>query len=271
MKNISKKQKIVLALSLIVGLVMVAGLIIVRARQAAPVEDVVAPPPLPEIVNTIPVSDRPYVEMQPLASRNDLQITIHEPKIAADSVEIALEYDRNEGIMDALLRTFQLSQLPVKEKLFLGSRSAGGHVTYHDDVIGGSLRMEFKGSEPYILEIPWRYDDKASQYSQLSTADGRFQVELARPIRSAKVVVMLSPGLPAPLEGEVIAGPYLFRGVGALPQTEVTIRIRLIETPSEVTLYGWTGEIWEKIEAELNGRTLTAETIVYQAYATTTP
>lgn len=254
---------------IIVGLVVVVGGIGLIRTSASRNDDAVVkvlPTPVPEPVNLIPVSDRPFVTMRPGISRNDIVLTIHDLKIAADSVEVLLEYDRNKGVMDADLRTFAIPKVPFEEKLFMGSKSAGGHITYHDDVIGGTLELEFTGDETYRLAVPWRYDDTERNYSQISTADGKFQVSLEKPLVSSKVLVMQSPGLPENLEGEILAGPYLFAGVGPMPDTTADITMRLSSTSETAVLYGWTGSVWEEIPSVLDGKQLTATAELYDVY-----
>jgi hypothetical protein len=228
------------------------------------------PTPKPEPVNVIPVSQRPYVTLQPKSARNQLELIIHDLKLPAEAVEVTLEYDRNKGILDAVLRNFSLDTIPLVEALFMGSESAGGHITYHDDVVGGLLHLEFEGDESYALEVPWRYDDTQTEYSQISTADQKFQVELTKPIKTSKVLVMQSPGLPLEAEGEVIAGPYLFRTPGSLPDTDITVKFRLPEATSEAKLLGFDGAAWQPLEATVDGKQLTAtEVPVYEVYVVT--
>lgn len=267
-----RDKKIYLGLAATFVLVTLIGVFAIRGKSSTPEE----PQPrqrqtLEQPINQIDISERPYVELQPLVGRNQVQLTIHSLKLDADEVEVILEYDRNRGVMDAVLRQFPLTDFPHREMLFLGSRSAGGHITYHDDVIGGTLRLNFSGSNDYILEVPWRYDDSQPQYSRLSTSDGFFQIELATPIYQRKVVVMQSPGLPQEIDGEVLAGPYLVRSVGNLPNTQVDLTIRLPQANSDVVLMGWNGDEWREIPAEVEGRSLTAEADLLDAYVVITP
>lgn len=222
-------------------------------------------PPAP--VNQIPLNDRPYVILEPLAARNELKLTIFEPKIKAKTVEIALEYDRNKGVLDSVLKQFKLTNFPYQDTLFLGSKSAGGHITYHDDVIGGKYTLTFDGGDKrYALENPWRYDDTQKSYSEISTADGKFQVVFEKPFATPKVIIMQSPGLPLSLAGEVVAGPYLFRGVGALPKGNLAVKIRLSDDLPGAKLFGWDGAAWQTIPTTLDGKTLSASTLIYEAY-----
>ena len=209
-------------------------------------------------VNVIPIEERPYVTLQPLVGRNLLEVTIHTLPKEAETVELILEYDRNKGVMDAVLYTYLLTSIPYTDEAFLGSKSAGGHTTYHDDVIGGMIVMNFEDSD-YALEFPWRYIDSEDSYEQLSTTDGRFQLVLEKPILKSKVIVMETSGLPSEVEGEFIAGPYFVSTVGDLPDTTASIQIRILEDSDSVTILGWDGEEWVEYETSVDGKTVTAE------------
>ncbi len=231
---------------------------------------VALPTPKPEPVNLISVAKRPYVTLNPLPGRNELAITIHDLKLPANEVEVILEYDRNKGVMDAVYRTFTLDETPFTDTLFMGSKSAGGHITYHDDVIGGNLELRFTGGEEdYALRVPWRYDDQGSPYAQIATSDTTFQLSLDTPINDTKVVVMQSPGLPQNLDKQVISGPYLVRSVNQLPDTIATVSIRLPQDAHQGTIWGWDGEAYQQMDSSLEGRVLSASGPLYQLYVVT--
>lgn len=246
----------------VIGLV---GFMWMRSRGNKPVEQVQQAKKVQVPVNLITIEERPYVELIPLAERNKLQLVIHERKKAAETVEVVLEYDRNKGVMDAVLKEFPLTSPVQKEEIFLGSKSAGGHTTYHDDVIGGTYTLNFE-DEDYALKEPWRYSDTEKSYTEFSTSDGFFQVKLDTPYQTSKIVVMKSPGYPGELDGEVIAGPYLFRGVGALPEATLDLTIRTSEESPNAKLMGWDGTEWQEIEASIAGRSITATSQAFEVY-----
>lgn len=265
-----QRKKLIFLVSIIALLVLGAFYFINRQRssladQSTPLEPTSVPLP----VNLLPVAKRPFVTLEPLPGRNELQLTIHNLPEPADSVEVTLEYDRNKGVLDAVLKQFPLTNLPLIETLFLGSKSAGGATTYHDDVIGGSMTLKFKGSNPYTLKVPWRYSDTQKSYAQLSTTDAFFQVDLEKPITQTKVIVMQSPGAPEALPGELIAGPYLIRTVGPLPVTTATVALRLPSESPSATLYGWDETNWLKLEATIEGKTVKYSGPLYSVYAVT--
>jgi hypothetical protein len=265
------KRTITIALIILVILIGVGGVVLAR-RSNNDTQVVRRPTPPPEPVNIIAVSERPYVSLQPLTSRNNLELIIHDLKLPADSLEVTLEYDRNKGVLDAVFKQLSLAKIPFIDTLFLGSKSAGGHTTYHDDVVGGKLLLKFTGDNRYALEVPWRYDDTQRQYAEFSTADGYFQIVFATPIRQAKMLAMQSPGLPENLEGEVIAGPYLLSTVGPLPAISADVTLRLTRQSDSVELYGWDGDEWQSIEDfTLEDRTLSATSPLYQVFVAIDP
>lgn len=236
-----------------------------------PEVEIVAPPSKKpkKAVNLIPLEERPYVSIQPLQARNMLEVTIHDLKKAAKSVEITLEYDRNKGVLDAVLNSFTLDKTPLVEQMFLGSKSAGGATTYHDDVIGGTVTLDFS-DEDYALEVPWRYDDTKTSYDALSTTDGKFQITFEKPLKASKVLVMQSPGLPIEAKGKVLSGPYFVGVVGVLPDDNAAeVKLRLSEESSSATIYGLDGEEWVKYETTTDGKTATAKGKLVTTYIAT--
>jgi len=263
-----KKSWVIIA---VVAVLLIGGGVLFWAKgNNGTVTNTPQPSPEPEPVNVIPVSERPYVELKPLAARNELMMVIHDVKKPADEVEVVLEYDRNKGVLDAVLRQFDLTKIPMEGQIFMGSKSAGGHITYHDDVIGGTIQMKFQGQSPYTLKTPWRYSDTQNEYGQLSTTDARLQLSVTPALKVNKVIIMVSPGLPQNLDQELLAGPYLIRTVNHLPQTStVDLKIRLTDEVDSAKLLGWDGDKWQEIASTKEGKTVSATTKFYDVFVVT--
>ena len=264
----SHSPRLVVIISAGLAVVVLAGLgwYLLKGKSGSSSVQV-TPTPVPVPVNTLDVSKRPFVVLQPLPGRNELAITIGKLAIPAKTVEVTLEYDRNKGVLDAVLKQFPLTGDTLNETVFLGSKSAGGHTTYHEDVIGGSLTLAFIGTEPYTLKVPWHYADTQKEYSELSTTDGFFQAVLDKPIKQSKIIVMQSPGPPAGFPGELIAGPYLIRTVGDLPKVNAQVSIRLAQDSPNAVLYGWDGNAWIKLTAAIEGKTVIYNGPLYSVFA----
>jgi len=265
----AKKLPLPIIIVLVVAIIAAVGFFMVKNQAKTPVPNAGKPQPKPTMapVNLIDVKERPYVTLQPLTSRNDLAFTIHHLPKKADSVEVTLEYDRNQGVLDAVLKQFPLQNIPLTETIFLGSKSAGGHITYHDDVIGGTMTLQFMGGgEGYALKVPWRYADTQKEYSDLSTSDGFFQATLNPPIKQPKVIIMQSPGAPEGLKGDLISGPYLISTFGTLPPTTATLKIRLSEQVESAKLKAYSQGKWQDLESTLDGKTLSATTPLVECF-----
>ena len=261
--NYFRKPKI---LAIAIGLVLIAvGGVVIATRK--PNAEIVAPPSKKpkKAVNLIPMDERPYVTLKPLSGRNLLEVKIYELPKEAKSVEVSLEYDRNKGVQDAVLNSFNLTAFPLVEEMFLGSKSAGGHTTYHEDVIGGTMTLDFTDDD-YALAVPWRYVDTQKSYDKLSTTDGKFQAALDKPIKDNKVLIMQSPGVPGKVKGSVNSGVYYIGSVGDLPDTTAEIKIRLDEESANATIMGWDGTDWIQYNTSVDGKTASAKGNLVSTY-----
>ena len=108
--------------------------------------------------NVIAVSERPYITITPLSDGHNLNISVIEVKKDATEVEYELEYQAGT-LLQGAFGQFNLSSLPSTEKILLGSCSAGGACSYHEDVQGGTLLTQFDGKESYALKSRWKYID----------------------------------------------------------------------------------------------------------------
>lgn len=253
-----------------IGLIVFGIIAFIIFGKGGKKDDVVQPPTgrTKKPVNLIPQKDRPFVTLQPQVGRNKLEFVIHDLKKDSKEVEVTLEYDRNKGVLDAVLYTFAIDSTPFVEEVFLGSKSAGGSITYHDDVIGGTVYLDFFDNN-YTLEVPWRYIDTETSYELLSTTDARFQLSLEDPIKKSKVVIMESPGLPENVKADVLAGPYFISTVGDLPETTAEIKIRLTEEVESATIMGWDESEWVEYDTTLDGKTAMAEGDLLSTYIVT--
>lgn len=257
-QNLSSQQKLFLGGGLVALLIAAGAFIFLNSEEELEVAGG---------VNSLAVSQRPYVSLVPLQERNELEFIIHDLKLEADSVEVILEYSRNEGILDAILRQFDLTAgVPFSETMFLGTQSAGGSKTFHEDISGGKLLLTFSGPQEYTLEVPWWYSDTQTEYSRFVTTEGEFEIVFDEAYQTDNLLVMLSPGLPENVDGNVVAGPFLVRGVGPLPETEAEVTISLPGNVSGLTLLVYDGDTWTEYESEVSGGQLKAKTPVGQAY-----
>lgn len=216
-----------------------------------------------EAVNTIELAARPYVSIEPFADGRNLSLTVHSVGKAADSVEYELEYQAG-SLLQGAFGQLALESLPVTEKILLGSCSAGGSCTYHEDVKGGSLLLRFEGPERYALKQDWRYFINSQRESEFSSRDAKFQIASPNLSRQSYVVIYNSPGHPAGLSGQAVSEPYSLSTSSKLDGT-ATVTMRAQEE-GPLKIMGWNGSSWQEFETSTDGKTATAQVDLLPLY-----
>lgn len=216
------------------------------------------------VPNSIPLTERPFVHLSPSAGR-EVFIELSPPRKPANQSQFEFTYDSSSGAQGAVgaLEVPSPSSLATLKSILLGTKSAGGAVTFHDGVRGGKLRLLFSDANAqtpaYVLENEWSYVDNRTSAPLFKSRDEKFTITTNDLFNSSPyVMIFQNPGLPSnelPMQGmpnggsrqmQVIAGPYSIAGVGALPSGNVVVKI---ETPVNKlgTVYGWNGGQWEPL------------------------
>jgi len=192
-------------------LIVVSLVVFFKNKQSAPAPTPSAEPTVNLPVNTIPVSERPYVLLTPSNNGRSLELYL-DRALTKELVEYELVYNaagKQEGVFGRL--NLDTETQPITKSLLLGSQSAGGKITYHEGITGGSLTLTYGETKLKEQFNFLRFDiDEPSVSSQ----DVRFTVDFgakAMP-KDTVIVTMKSFGLPTDLpEGkELIAGPYAY-------------------------------------------------------------
>lgn len=255
--QILKNKKVIITLLVLV--LAIGGFFIIRARRPAdaPVEEI-EKASLP--INDIPVEERPYITLSPDGPGRNLTLMIDRATVL-ETYEYELVYDAGDKQEGAFGRIdLAKEDQPVEKSLLLGSKSAGGAVTYHEDVSGGSLtltydKVKLKESFNFL-----RFDSAESDYPSI---DGRLTVTLSSTAlpKNAVIVIMKTFGLPAPVEGTLRAGPY---GVftNTPPKGDVSLAITLSAGDyTDPTIIEWDGEEWVELETILEDDVVSADSV----------
>ncbi len=226
-----------------------------------------------EAVNIVPVSDRPYVTLEPTDSgtnnpeRKDhpfgkeVLLKVHTVTLGATEANYELEYQAG-SLLQAAIGTMNLvsEQLPANRNILLGSCSAGGKCSYNEDVTGGTVLLRLTGgSQKFAVKGEWTYQLMGNRGGQFSSRDSKFRVDVGPNglPSSTYVIIVQTMGLPQAAEGEVIAGPYHITVGGAnIKSAEVSVRVP--EDATTAKLLGWTGSTWKEYKSTLVDQTLTA-------------
>lgn len=229
----------------------------------------VVPTPRPKLAipaNTVPLEERPYITLAPTAAR-EVVLTVSDLKKSAQQMDFELQYsagDKEEAAIGSL--DLKKVTLPYSKTILLGSQSGGGKITYHEHVTGGSLVLTFY-DENYKLMNDWSYQDNRKAQSIFTSLDGKFALDTAKLLKNSPfVIVYQNPGLPAPVQKTVLAGPYSISATSTLPNGKASITMRIPENKPSVSVLGWDGKTWKTYKATVNDKQVTATVDLLQTY-----
>ena len=253
---------IVLLLVLIIGGI-VAALTLNNGSKTA------APTPTPakrrvvEPTNIIPVDQRPVVYIIPKADGRNLTLRVESVKKAATSAEYELEYQAGE-LLQGVNGALDLATLPAETTQLMGSCSAGGKCSYHENVKGGSLLLRFIGAENYALKQDWKYIDNLAKETAISSKDAKFQLDSQILAKVRYMVIYNSPGFPEGVSGIVVSDPYALQASSQLiGKGRLTMRANEEGT---LAIAGYDGKAWKEYTGTVDGKMITADVDVLPLY-----
>ena len=249
----------VLAITLVV-----VGVVISRGGN---VEEQVETPERRQVsqpVNVIPVEQRPYIQIIPKADGRNLTIRVNDLKKEAQSIEYELEYQAGT-LLQGAFGSLSVDSFPSETEILLGSCSAGGACTYHEDVRGGKLTTKYQGDDPYALRSDWRYIDNSARETQVSSTDAMFQLESSNLSGLRYIVIFNTAGYPESPDGEIVSELYSLTASSPISGTgQLTIRA---SEEGDLVIAGWNGTEWVEFDSELDGRMVEAEVDLLELYA----
>lgn len=268
MKNLFKNKKILIALGAVLIIAIIGVVVVTRGSEPEP-EPVAQEPErrrITEPVNVIPVSERPYVSIRPLADGRNLVININQLNKPAQKADYELEY-QSGTMLQMIMGMIELDNLPVSKQELLGTCSAGGACTYHENITGGNLLLRFtdESEGSYVVKSDWRWFDNRDRSSEIASRDAKFQLSSTALAAQRYAVVFNSPGYPQGVEGEVIADNYAVSTSTVLTGTgQLTIRTN--EESASATIVGFDGSEWHEFKTTVDGRQAEAEVELMQFY-----
>ncbi len=249
----------------ILAIVIGGGVLALSQQNNKPDENIVEEPKKKRArarENVIELSQRPYVLVSPQGNHNVI-IEIKSVNKDAQSVEYELEYQAG-SLLQGAFGNIELNNLPVSEDILLGSCSAGGACTYHQEVKGGSLLFEFQGDENYVLKQDWKYIENTARESAHSSRDAKFQIDSPALEKQALIIIYNTPGYPAGLEGKPVSEPYVLQTAGNLTgKGKLTMRA---SEEGELVIMGYDGAKWQEFDTTVEGKTATAEVELLESY-----
>ncbi len=216
-----------------------------------------------EPTNVIAVNERPYIQIVPHSDGHNLSLKVNEVKKEAVSVEYELEYQAG-SLLQGAFGQLNIDSLPATKKVLLGSCSAGGACSYHEDVRGGTLLTRFNGSESYALKSRWKYIDNVGGETAFSSQDAKFQIESKDLKKQRLLVIFNTAGYPEGLKQAPVSEIYSFTSSSSLTgEAELTIRA---EEEGELVIMGYDGTDWQEFETTSDGKMATATVELMELY-----
>lgn len=247
-------------LAAVVGIVIavLAGVFFIKKTGpktvTPPVEEEVDLP-----INTIPIEERPFITLSPDESGRSLDLYVSGAPTDGE-LEYELVYQTievQEGVFGRL--DLENEKQPIVKSLLLGSKSAGGKVTYHEGVSGGTVTVTYGTTRLKESFNFLKFDPKDPT---LLSTDGRFVATLSKTAlkEGTRVLTMKTFGYNKaglPETTKVLAGPYHIAYATA-PKGDIAVEVKLpAGEHTNPTLYGWDGKSWNKLVTKLNKDSLT--------------
>ncbi len=263
------KQKLPLIIGAIVILVLViGGGVFLATRGGKPTEDakVAEKKRKSAPVNTISVAERPYLQIVPEVDGHNITFKVLSVPKTASTVEYEIEYQAG-SLLQGAFGELTLGTLPASKTILLGSCSAGGACTFHEDVRGGSITTRYDAAEAYALKSDWKYIDNKAKEAAFSSKDAKFQIESDGLKTVRYLVIFNTAGYPAGLSGTPVSDPYSLTSSSSL-NGQVKLTMRANEEGS-LKIQGWDGQKWQSFETAVDGKTATATVPLMELYVVT--
>lgn len=255
-----------LPIIILIVLVLAGGaFLVLRKDKKVEEEPTVTKKKISQPVNIIPVAERPYMSLVPSADGHYITIGVEEIKKDAVSLDYEMEYQTG-SMLQGFQGLFTLDSFPVSEKKLFGSRSAGGSVTYHEDIKGGNLLAEFDGKDDYAVKSAWRYFTNGDRMTEFSSQDTKFTLSNADLARYSYVVIYNSPGFPAELETELISDPYVVRAERSLKSLSSNFDVSIRSSEESAVIMGYDGAEWTEMTTTITDGIATASGAFMDVY-----
>lgn len=197
-------------------------------------------------VNVVPVADRPYLRLEPSGDGRYITISVEEVKKSATQLDYEMEYQTG-SMLQGFGGLISLDKLPVSDKKLFGSQSAGGAITYHEDIKGGNLLAQFTGAEAYAVKSAWRYFTNSLKATEFSSQDTKFNIKNADLGKYSYLVIYNSPGYPDELKQELLSDPYVISAEKPLKTISSNFEVS-IRNSEEGQIMGYDGAKWQEMD-----------------------
>ena len=205
-------------------------------------------------VNTLPLEERPYIIFMP-KSKIEPKSLGHWVTFTVENVgkfkqlEYEFEYTTGSMIQGGLGRIdFTKERPPVSKEIAFGSESKGKY-KYDEGVYTGQFTFTFSNGEDAALRTDFNLQNAGENNGIFTTPDNKAELRTGKELKSGDYLIIASTlGLPGPVNGKVIAGPYGFYADSSRSLTNSTLIFNGAEENTEILF--WTGEKWQELTTQ---------------------
>lgn len=166
----------------------------------------VAPAPkVKQLINELPVNQRPFVGIFPHSSGRLLTLYIDKLEKDFKSVNIDLEYLSGNSLKGGRTAVNLPVSLPYTQGFLLGSCSTGGKCSFDTDLINGTLKTKLGLTETtmHVLKSDFLFVNK-----EVTSADGKISWKPAKS-KNINQILADTQGLPKAYTGELSFSPIM--------------------------------------------------------------
>lgn len=213
-----------------------------------------------EQINQISIQDRPFVTLTPRADGKEVTLSLDQVKNAS-KVEYELEY-QTESLIQGVFGNIDFTQEtpPVSKNLLFGSCSKG-KCRYDEGIVGGSLTLRFEGgSQPYALKADFNLQNMFDRQGIFISKDAKATLDVGKSglANATYLIVAGTMGLPSPVDGEILAGPYAFLAASSPALTKATVTIQIKDDLTGAKLMFWNGKAYTELKATVGDGKISA-------------
>lgn len=204
-----------------------------------------------EQINQISIKDRPFVTLTPRADGKEVTLSLDQVKNAS-KVEYELEY-QTESLIQGVFGNIDFTQEtpPVSKNLLFGSCSKG-KCRYDEGIVGGSLTLRFEGgSQPYALKADFNLQNMFDRQGVFISKDAKATLDVGKSglPNITYLIIAGTMGLPSPVDGEILGGPYAFLAASSPALTKATVTIQIKDDLTGAKLMFWNGKAYTELKA----------------------
>lgn len=172
----------------------------------------VAPAPkVRQLINELPMSQRPFIGIFPHASNKLLTLYLDRLEKDFKSVNIDLEYLSGNSLKGGRTAVNLPVSLPYAQGFLLGSCSTGGKCSFDTDLINGTLKTKLGLTETtmHVLKSDFIFVNK-----EVVSADGKISWKPAK-AKLTNQIVTDTQGLPKAFAGDLAFNPIMISTVNS--------------------------------------------------------